>query len=311
MKKIIIWGHPLHSHTTSYIHYGFFKALKYMGYDVYWIENNEQNSNFDFNNSIVFAERMDMSFLPIVDNATYFIHNLYLDFEDKYKVDYKNVWNYLVYHESYNLPDDLKKIDNHSWISEKTKTIMIRWGTDLLPFEIDDISPVLYDKDKPYNYFVGSMQGPYIQNFAQISNLHGKEFINLGGYSGIESKNNNNSRFYTIEDNIKFVQDSYLSFDIRESMTVDDNPGYIACRIFKNISYGKWTGSNLPGISEFLDGNITENKNLEKLYLNLEKDYSNATEKRIRLAMNYIKENHTYINRVKSLFIVLGENNEN
>ena len=28
INKIIIWGHPLHSHTHSYIHNGFFIAFK-------------------------------------------------------------------------------------------------------------------------------------------------------------------------------------------------------------------------------------------------------------------------------------------
>lgn len=311
MKKIVIWGHPLHSHTTSYIHYGFFKALRHMGYNVYWLENTVENTTFDFNNSIVFSERMDMSFLPIVDSATYFIHNLYVDFEDTNKLPYKNVWNYLVYHESYTLPDDLKQIDKHSWVSEKNKTLMIRWATDLLPFEIDSMSPILHDENKPYNYFVGSMQGPNIENFASISNSRGKPFINLGGYSGTESNNNGNSRFFTIEDNIHFMQQSYLAFDIREAISTDINPGYIACRIFKSISYGRWTGSNLPGVAEFLDGNVTENKNLEELYSDLQRDSSNATEEKIRSAMNYVKDNHTYINRVNSLFYVLGKDNEN
>ena len=40
-SKVIIWGHPLHSHTHSYIHEAYYRAFKYLGYDVYWFHDNE------------------------------------------------------------------------------------------------------------------------------------------------------------------------------------------------------------------------------------------------------------------------------
>ena len=54
INKIIIWGHPLHSHTHSYIHNGFFIAFKELGYDTYWFHDNMNiDSSFDFSNSLV------------------------------------------------------------------------------------------------------------------------------------------------------------------------------------------------------------------------------------------------------------------
>ena len=37
--RFVIWGYPLHTHTHSYIHYGFYKALKSLGYDVRWFDD--------------------------------------------------------------------------------------------------------------------------------------------------------------------------------------------------------------------------------------------------------------------------------
>ena len=31
IKQVVIWGHKLHTHTHSYIHYGFYKAFNKLG----------------------------------------------------------------------------------------------------------------------------------------------------------------------------------------------------------------------------------------------------------------------------------------
>ena len=48
IKKVVIWGHKLYSHTHSFIHSGFFKAFKHLGYDTYWFDNNDNIKDFDF-----------------------------------------------------------------------------------------------------------------------------------------------------------------------------------------------------------------------------------------------------------------------
>jgi hypothetical protein len=41
-KRVVIWGHSLHSHTHSYIHYGFYQACKSLGYDVTWLSGEDK-----------------------------------------------------------------------------------------------------------------------------------------------------------------------------------------------------------------------------------------------------------------------------
>jgi hypothetical protein len=40
-SKVIIWGHPLYSHTHSYVHEAYYRAFKSMGYDVHWFHDED------------------------------------------------------------------------------------------------------------------------------------------------------------------------------------------------------------------------------------------------------------------------------
>jgi hypothetical protein len=163
------------------------------------------------------------------------------------------------------------------------------------------MQPVLYDKSKSDVNFIGTIQGENAVRFAHICADHGKNFYNLGGYTG--SSQNDNSKFYDNSESVNSLRKSYLSFDIREEQHLRN--GYVPCRVFKNISYGMWTGSNSTKIKKFFNEHLTINNNLSQLYDDLVSDYSSSTEEIIRNSMNYVRDNHTYLNRVQSLLSVL------
>jgi len=74
--KAIIWGHKLHSHTHSYIHSGYYRAFKSLGYDTYWFDSIDDISNFDFSNSGFFTEGQVTKNMPIRDDAKYITHHV-------------------------------------------------------------------------------------------------------------------------------------------------------------------------------------------------------------------------------------------
>lgn len=298
-QKFVIWGYPLHSHTHSYIHYGFFKALKSLGYDVRWFDDIIVNE--DFENCIFITESNCKKNIPIIKSSKYFIHNFCGGFEKQSLIEHDNVYNLLVYHEEYNFPNNLQSLDDYSWYDPETKNIMIMWGTDLLPEEIDNTQPVLYDKSKSDVNFIGTIQGENSVKFAHICADHGKNFYNCGGYTG--SPQSEINQFYDNKNSIDTLRNSYLSFDIRESQHLRN--GYVPCRVFKNISYGMWTGTNSTKIKKFFNGHLTVESNLNILYDYLVKEHSDCGKDKIRSAMNYIKENHTYLNRINSILSVL------
>ncbi|NBP58076.1 hypothetical protein EBU71_16380 [bacterium] len=298
-KKIIIWGHPPHTHTHSYIHHGFYKSLYYLGHDVYWVDDIE-NNNIDVNDAIVISESQAIKHLPMAKSAKYLIHNYKNDFEESGNI---NVFNFLVYHKNYNWGQaEIEKIDDYSWYDKKTKTPVIMWATDLLPVEIDNIDPVLYYPSTKDVFFVGTVQGKNLRKFARVCANNGKNFINLGGYTGL-SDDENNTQFFSNRKSLDAIRNSYISFDVREDCHLDN--GYIPCRIFKNMSYGKWTGSNSLKLKEFFDERLTINKNLNILYIDLVEDYKKCTFNLLKDNMNYIRDNHTYLSRLNSILSII------
>lgn len=302
MKKIVIWGCPPNSHTHSYIHYGFAKAFSHMDYDVFWYEDSPEYSDEDFNNALVISAQGHCNHLPINKSSKYFIHNIVDGFQKQNLYSGDNIYNLLVYHENYNWNDNVKKIDDYSWYDDETKTIVIMWGTDLVPEEIDEQSEILYDSNKDTVNYIGSLNpndGAVLVNTVKSNN---KKFVNYGGYSGLRSKSTEMG-FVSEEESVLLTKQSYLNFDIRPQCHVEN--GYVPCRIFKNLSYGCWTGTNSEKVSKFFQGRITANNNLSDLYYQTEQDSRNATLENIRDNMNYVKNNHTYINRINSLFSIL------
>jgi len=73
-SKVIIWGFPLHSHTHSYIHYGWYKAFKRIGYDTYWFDDKNYPKDFDYNDCLFITEGYADENIPVMTTSIYFVH---------------------------------------------------------------------------------------------------------------------------------------------------------------------------------------------------------------------------------------------
>ena len=315
MKKIIIWGHKLGTHTHSYVHFGYYRAALFLNYETYWFDDNDDVSNFDFSNSVFITEHNVCKKMPVRDDCIYFNHNVDLPFvlsdrDYKERLEHKNYYNFVYFADrwdpKHNLKwpadEELQYISQHHYYHDKTKTITTMWATDMLPPEIDQLEPELFDENKPYIYFIGSRHGMNINNFENICNKNGKIFKNYGGYSGTNN-------LYTglapdLIQNINMVRDSYISADIRDAPHLVQGR-YYPCRLFKNISYGKWTGSNHKGIEDVFEDNFTCESNLELLYDKLVKDSKDCTYDKMKKAMTFIRDKHTYVNRLNDMFSII------
>lgn len=301
-NKVIIWGYPPHTHTHSYINLGFAKAFSHLDYDVVWCEDSIEYSNEDLNNAIIITEVNSCKYLPIKNTSKYFVHNNVDGFYPSGKIQGENIYNLLVYHEEYNWNDNVKSIDDFSWYDDNSKTAVIMWATDLLPNEIDKNDVILYDDSKKNVNYVGSISTDYIQSMISICKSNDKVFQNYGGYSGI--RNSNNNGFMTDDENIDLMRQSYLNLDLRPEQHKSN--GYIPCRIFKAMSYGCWIGTNSIKMNKFLEGRITTEDNLDKLYTKTELALQNVTKDILIDNQQYVKSNHTYLNRVQSLLNILN-----
>lgn len=294
VKKVILWGHPLHSHTHSYIHWGFFRAFKKLGYETYWFDGKTSMSNFDFNNVLFITEGQVDSAIPIRDNCYYIIHNCK-------PAKYQHLLN--------NGRAIILQVYTHDCLTRKEpsfdycfhynlpqSTLYMPWATDLLPDEIEAIKQriTLSKKKKNSASFIGSISSGYFGNQPEINQFkkaieqHGIEFY----HGGVNAR--------SMEENIACIQASLLAPALQGSWQCKQ--GYIPCRIFKNISYGAMGITNSATVYRLLNKAIVYNPNAYQLGHDAIKRLATWTLNDQYALMDLVKEKHTYINRIERLF---------
>jgi hypothetical protein len=311
MKKVIIWGLKLGTHTHSYVHNGYYRASQYLGYETYWFDDNDDVSSFDFSDCVFITENNACTKMPVRLDCVYFNHycDIVFDKTDRFseRLNHPKYYNFAFFADTWpdnvarKWPDkeELIELSSHHYLHQKTNTLTTIWATDLLPTEIEQIEPQLHNETIPVIYFVGTPQGPNISQFEHFANVNGKQLQKVGGWTGI-----NCGSAPSIFDNVNLIRDSYISVDIRESTHLNHGR-YYPCRLFKNISYGKWTGSNHPEIADLFGDYFTVDSNIENLYYKLVEDSRNCTYEKMKEAMTFVKDNHTYVNRLQDMFKLL------
>jgi len=311
-KKAVVWGHKIGTHTHSYVHFGYWRALQELGYETEWFDDNDDVSGVDFSDTVFITETQVCQNMPIRSDCAYFDHWCDRPFEltssrSEARITHPHYYNFIYFSDRWQpewnvkWPHDMELdyLSQHHYFHGPTKTLTTMWATDLLPSEIDQIEPKLFNETDQHIFFVGTPQGTNIKRFEQICNSHNKNFKNVGGWNAIYSNVE-----YDINVNIDLVRNSYISVDIRDDAHLKQGR-YYPCRLFKNISYGKWTGSNHEGIEDVFGTHFTCHSDLEILYDRLVEDSRNCTEAKLRDAMNFVRDHHTYVNRIQDMFKVL------
>ncbi len=298
--KFIIWGHKLHESTHSYIHNSYKKALDFLGYETHWVDHRDDISSIDFSDAVFIVEHARSQGMPFLKNCKY----IQLSFNDEFEkneIPFENVITFrhhcdIVDPETFE-PKNVEKIGELSYWDNKSRILYQAWATDLLPFEIDIENPIKFNKSsKRLNYVAMLCEKElwwWAEEFStKISNNHGVEF-----------------KLYTQsipdEENKNLIQKSFLCPDFRNDWHL--RCGYIPCRVFKNISYGRICGTNSPFIKQYFRDYVVFGGTPQTLYENL-LDAEMNQKVNMKEAMLYIKQNHTYINRVQNIIKLLEEN---
>lgn len=279
--KIVIWGHKIHSHTHSYIHYGFFKAFKYLNYECLWLDNDDDLNKFNLNKSLFITEGQVDQNIPLINDCLYILHNC-----DSKKYKNFNFINLQVYTLDCDKKYGAKKMPN-DYGFYLNDCIFICWATDLLPQEINlninNIERITYKKEIN---FVGS-ETPIWDKVKLYCSKNNLIYNSYGGYSG------NNINTYI---NIKLIQNSIVAPSIQDKWQVEN--GYIPCRIFKNISYGKMGLTNNKTVNKIFNNELIYDTDINNL---LDKG-KNFNDKNLLIKlMKNVRDNHTYINRINSI----------
>ena len=290
-NKVIIWGYKLHTHTHSYVHNGYYKAFKKMGYKTYWFGDNDDVSNFNFDNCIFFATGLQENKIPINKTSFYILHHI-KDIS-KYinnNLNYINLGNYLSCCDdgisANHIENSVVKINECCFWDEKTRTIYQPWATDLTPDEINLDSAMKFNPNETNINFIGtSHDNDYNINLFKSSLPSDKKLNILGGISD--------------EENMRLIRNSLISIDVRCPSHIER--GYIPCRIFKNISYGRLTGTNSEHVKKVFGDYVVYEENPILLYNKMINAEEITQLSKIKESMDYVKNNHTYINRIMNI----------
>ena len=294
VKKVILWGHKLHSHTHSYIHWGFYRAFKHMGYETHWLDSRDTTNNLDFANSLFITEGQADHNIPVRDDCYYIIHNCK---PDKYRHLLANGHAIIlqVYtHDCLQRNEPSLSFCFHYDLNQPI--IYMPWATDLLPHEIDTIKhQVATNKTKQdIATFVGTIGNGSFGNHAAVNAFkracqeHGIQFQ----HGGVNNR--------SMEDNIALVQNALLAPALQGAWQC--RQGYIPCRIFKNISYGSMPITNSKIVYELFDKKIVYHPDSYQLGINAINRLKSWTQQDQYELMDLVKEKHTYISRIETLF---------
>ena len=292
-----IWGHLHYTNTYSYIHYGFYKAAKHMGWNVEWLDNTEQNkinlTNTDTTGWLFLTEGQVDNWMPRNPNAFYILHNC--NGNTYLKIPLKNILNLQVFISDVRTRNVVELNNNRFELWDSGSNVLyMPWATDILPHEINENIKNLKLKKNGEAIFLGTYGGSIFGNFKEIDLFKHKCYKKNIPFKLISSLNVDQSK------SIEIIKSAFIAPSIVG--TWQKEQGYIPCRIFKTISYGQLGVTNSKEAYEVLNKLCVYSENEDQLVDNaLEK--INDLELRIN-AMEFVRDKHTYINRIETLIQV-------
>lgn len=304
MKKVIVWGHK-NNNTFAWIHHAFVKSFKHLGYDTYHFDNEDvlwDLEDFDFSDSLFITEGQVDQSIPIRKDCKYILHNCDLT---KYQDTIANCLNLQVYSSPRTIApgNEVEKIDDYVYYQPKpsshdgcnNRTLFMPWATSLLPHEFVeyDIAELVAKKSTDKVYWIGSICDGYQGNLNELRCLA----TTLAKDFGVQLVNER------VEDSQQeiLVRDSFVVPAIQGQWQVD--VGYIPCRVFKNISYGRIPFTNSATVNELFQGKLpyAETKDMKNLVQQTVAREASILQKDYNEIVSFVKDKHTYINRINQL----------
>jgi hypothetical protein len=292
-----------------------------MGHEVHWFHDKDYPKDFDYSDCIFITEGFADQNIPLNNTSTYFVMycpspKKYLEAGVKRYIDVRCVAKDHKDHiQEYSIDKTItQKVGPSCYYVPKTNQqvhiknnyvdyiiddfdkFYLSWATNLLPeeFNLDDV----YLPRENAIYFCGSLSNSGVCE--NMSNW--LPFMQECKRNNITFYHNDPWKNPLSDDKVKeLVQKSLLGIDIRGPE--HERTGIITCRIFKNVSYGHLGLTNSKEIYNETEGNCLYNPNPSELFNIGMQNRTNYDF--IKKSMLYVKDNHTYINRINSLFSIL------
>jgi len=299
-KRFIAFGCKNSNSTNSFIYYAYLRAFESLGWESYWVDN-EDAHNFDFSNSLIFTFGGYEQKLPIRRDCKYILHNCDIN-------KYHDVLDNSLILQAFTTDvygRDVEKIDDSIYYQKNGNVLYQPWAADLLPHEIMEKTNLNFTNDKIV-YWVGSIWNTNGEGntvlIEELTKVLSKKDIKF------EQKKinlyNNSSDVITNFDKIKGIMNSsYISPSLQGNWQCDK--GYIACRIFKNISYGEFGITNSKYVNDLFQDMIVYDSDINLMVEKALQKRNTITLQEINQQIRFVKEKHTYINRINNILSIL------
>jgi len=270
--QIVIFGHKLGTHTHSYIHYGFHKAFKHLGYKTFWESTVKDLIEAGWNKTyptLFITEGKVDNEIPFSDYYYYVCYNCKGYGENK--INIQSTCDIEI------TPDRLSLIQGDC--------LYILWATHLLPNEI--------------NSEIENLK----KNFENRSKSNSVYFIGTIGDNKKELKKYGHN--IKLLSNIKFEEEKkYLNSSLINPTIVgkwQKKNNYIPCIAFKTVSYGNLLITNSKAVKKLFPNCVYSDDESQLFDLSLKAIQDKECLNKIIEEMENVRDNHTYINRVNTI----------
>jgi hypothetical protein len=262
-----------------------------MGYTTYWFDDDDDVTDIDFANSLFITEGQVDNKIPLRKDCLYMLHN---SRSEKYRAEIEpcNRICFQVYTDVLLKLPYLVKIDQCIYYDLEGQCLYMPWATDLLPYEIEkNKTEITSTSIENTVYWVGTVGAGLFGNIDQLT-----PFINACEENGVLFTQRSN---VGCEEAMKMIRQSYMAPTIVGQWQFEK--GYIPCRLFKNISYGKMGITNSRAAYDLFEGKIVHNSDTYQLFYDAQERMNNMTVEELHELMDIVRDKHTYINRINQL----------
>lgn len=308
VNNVVIWGHKLTdartANTFAFIHDSWYRTFRCLGYNTLWLDNSDDTSGLSLDNSIFLTEGQVDQNIPIIDSCKYVVHNCNIE---KYKPIVSNVLNLQVYtHDC--LARKVEPLDNQQLCFYQpeadfsrpdhgcdNRTIYQPWATNLLPGEIDPENTIASKFQRQKRIFwVGSIMGGPHRNDDKIAELVSAAKADEVQFLHAKLQNDLQPRA---------IAESWVAPAVQGAWQVEK--GYVPCRVFKNLSFGRMTPTNSATVNDLFGGRLPYSSNIKEMYELGVKWEQNPNKEALKELVSLVKEKHTFVNRVENILKVL------
>lgn len=294
-NKVVIYGYKLYQGELSNIFNGFYRAFKYLRYNTYWYDDEDNLNGIDFTNTLFLVEGCQDSNIPIRNDCTYILYNCN---DSKYDtLPMINILRLNVY---------AKDVLNKSDITSKTFfptiyyiinqcKIYIPWATPLLPPEIQKNMEDLVERPilvKDQACYIGTIC-QNIQNINKVSQTCKKNNIEHVCKNGKMS----------IDDYGILLKSSKYPIALVDDWEKTNN--YISHKVFEHISWCGYSITNSLQTYNILNQKICYDDDPSNLITVAIPYVENLTLLEKLNLMQLVKDNHTYVSRIRIILQVI------